>query len=519
MTIGGFIKGLKKITLIRLLVATLVLFSSCNFAAFHSQIEAMPSQLTLKTVIEYTLLLEPNILLEEAQQDVALGNFLINLGGFDIFLNWDVNAIHDRMPLLRSQEFIPGIFSNDSDQGLLNAGVSKTFLNGVSVNPTISMDRLQTNFKKAFDIPIENRAFINFKLDVPFFKGSMVGLTAKAAELNFLAEQYTYAQTISKSVLNSTLAYWSYLASYQSMNFLRKAADQDMQIIKGVNEMVDRGELASSDLTLAKANYEGRQSSYYAARQLYYSNKLRLATLMGIQTEKIAILPPPSTPFVKKRSMKFTQDELLPFFKNMCRYRTDLKAALLTIQANFALLKLQQTDLGPQFNSNASVGYRGLHEGTTAINAFSDNTKGPVASLGFNYQFPVQNNTAKGNYIAQSAKYGQSQIVYRDLLRTIKLNLIADFNQMQLAGIQSVYSKQAQDSYVKAVSNELAQLKAGETSLIDVLRVKDLLIQSQLSAIQSQSNYSQALASLYFDQGLLDCHDHLRCVIDLKPIS
>jgi len=519
MTIGRFIKGINQITSIKYLVVIIVLFSSCAFSRIQSQSDALPSQLNLKTVIEYTLLLQPNILLQEAQQDVALGNYLIDFGVYDIFLLGDVNVRRDRVPLLRSQQFLPGVFSLDSVEGIVNAGVSKTFFNGITANPAITMSRLQTNFKKAFDIPIENRAYIHFDLNIPFFKGSMIGLTAKAAYLNFLAEQYTYAQTINRSVLNSTLAYWRYLASYQSMNFLRKAADQDMLIVKSVKEMVDLGELASSDLTLAQANYEGRQSSYYAARQLYYSNKLNLATLMGIETEKIEILPPPSTPFPKKRSMQFTQKELPPFFKNMCRYRTDLKAALLRIQANFALLKLQKTNLGPQFNSNTSVGYRGLHEGTTAINAFSDNTKGPVAIVGLNYQFPVQNNTAKGNYIAQSARYGQSQIAYRDLLRTIKLNLISDFNQMQLAGIQSVYSKRAEESYVQAVNNEIAQLKAGETSLIDLLRVKDSLIQTQLSDIQARSNYSQALASLYFDQGLLDCHDHLRCVIDLKPIS
>lgn len=519
MTIENRLKRMLNSSITRVLVVSSILFSSLSFGTNHSKFGAMPSELTLKAVIEYTLLLEPNILLEEEQQDVALGDYLVNLGLFDIVLNWDVNAYRDRVPQLESQRFIPGLFSADSNEGILNAGISKTFRNGVSLKPNVNVDRLQTNLKRALNIPIENRAFINFKLDVPFFKGSMVGLVAKAAYLSFLAEQHTYAQTISKSVLNSTLAYWNYLASYQSMNFLKTIVAQDKLIVKSVKEMVSLGELASSDLTLAIANYEGHQSSYYAAKQVYVTNQLNLATLMGIESEIIAIIPPPATPFVKKRNMQFNQAELPQFFENMFLYRNDLKAALLRIQANAALLKLQQTDLGPQFNGNVALGYKGLHEGTNTIDAFSDNTKGPVGLLGFTYQFPVQNNTAIGNFTAQSAKFAQSQIVYRDLLRTIKLSLISDFNQMQLAGIQTVYSKQAEQNYVIAVNNELLQLKAGETSLIDMLRVKDLLIQAQLSNIQAQNNYSQALASLYFDQGLLDCHDHLRCVIDLKSIS
>lgn len=479
----------------------------------------MPSRLSLKTAIEYTLLLDPRILLQDEQQEVVLGNFLIDAGLFDIFLNADVNAIKDRVPLLRSQQFLPGIDSTDTEQGIFNAGINKMFRNGVSINPTIYMDRLQSNIKKALNIPIENRAVVKFNLDVPFFRGSMVGLTAKAAHLRFIAEQYSYAHTISKSVLDSVLAYWRYLASYQSMNFLGQAVEQDKEIVKNVKEMVDRGELTVSDLVLAKANYEGRLSSYYAYRQVYYNNKVTLAVLMGIQTEQITILPPPITNFAKKRPMKFTQSELPRFFENMCLYRNDLKAALLNIQANFALLKLQQTNLGPQFNGKASIGYRGLHEGTDASRSLSDNTKGPVALVGLNYQFPVENTTARGNYMAQSARYGQSQIVYKDLLRTIKLNLISAFNQLQLTGIQSVYSKMAEENYLIVVNNEILKLQAGESSLIDVLRIKDLLVQAQLSDIQSRSNYSQALASLYFEQGLLNCHSHTQCVIDLEPIS
>lgn len=510
-------------------VFSLLFFSSLDFAAHHrpKASQPLPRTLTLKAVIESTLLLDPDILLEEEQQDVVLGEFLTQFGFFDTVFNWDIAATQDFYPLQQSAQGIvdpilgpiPGPDSLNTDSGLFNTGLSKTFQNGVSLNSNVNMTRQQTNINRILDIPIENRSFVNFSLNVPFFQGSAVGLTAKAAYLSFLAERYTYAHTISRTVLDSILAYWTCLESYQSYNFLETAVQQDKRLVVGIKEMVDKGEQTESDLTLAKANLESRQATYYAFREKYFQDKERLANLMGIHTENINLLPPPSTSFPKKRNMNFTQQELPKFFKNMMQFRNDLKAAILNVKANYALLRLQQTNLGPQFNGNASVGYRGLYEGTETTRSLSNNTKGPVATVGLTYAFPLQNNTARGNLMTQSAVYAQSKITYMNLLRTIKLSLITAFNSVKLFGLQALYSKNAEGNYSQTLSNELLKLKLGESSLIDVLRIKDLMVQSQLDAIRSQSGYSQALAQLYFEQGLFNCHDHMHCAIDLKPIS
>lgn len=494
-------------------------FFVVSLAQANTKVHPLPPNLILRTVVETTLLLQPDILLQDAQREVTFGNFLVQAGFFDLYTNYDMLFTHDMFPLQKFQQVVPGIVSQNSDDGVLNAGVSKTFLNGVTLTPSINMLRNQNNINEILGIPIENRSFVNFTINVPFLKGSAVGLTARAAYLTYLSQQYSYAHTISKSVLDSVTAYWQYRGSYESMNYLREAVRTDKQIVESVKKMMENGEQTRTDLVLAKANYEGRLAFYYITRERYFENKRTLAVLMGIKSENIRLLPPPTSPFAKERHMKFTQAALPQFFINMMKYRNDIQAALLTIKANFALMKLDQTNLGPQLNGLGSVGYRGLNEGTNNARALSNNTQAPVYSLGLKYTFPVENNTARGTYMAQSAIYAQSQIVYRDLIRTIKLNLILAFNRVQLFGLQKVYSTNAEQYYNISVNDELEKLKFGEASLIDVLRIKDLLVQAELSRIDSQSSYSQALASLYFEQGLFYCHDHMHCLIDLTQIS
>jgi outer membrane protein TolC len=474
--------------------------------------------LTLKAVVETTLLLDPTILIQEEQQTVALGNFLVQAGFFDIFLNADAAYTHDRFPLQKHQQIF-GIDSRDTDSGIVNARVSKTFRNGVSIIPSVNMLRQQNNINKVLNIPIENRSFVNFAMNVPFFKGSAPGLSADATYLSFLAQQYNYAHTMSRSVLNSIVAYWEYRGAYESMNYLTGAIKTDLQTVNSIREMVKNGEQTQTDLDLAKANYQGRQALYYATRARYYEAKRTLAQIMGITSTQMKILPPPVSPFPKQRPMQFTQASLPKFFANMMRCRNDIRAAFLNIKANYALLKLQKTNLGPQLDGNVAVGYRGLNEGASFGNALSNNAKGPVATVGVTYSFPIENNTARGNFLAQSGVYAQSQITYKDLLRTIKLSLILAFNSVQLFGAQYGYSIRANHYYNVTINNEYEKLKFGEASLIDVLRIKDLLIQAELSAIESHKRYAQSLASLYFEQGLFICQDSMQCMLDLKPLS
>jgi outer membrane protein TolC len=504
-----------------LLIAPHTAISHAPYKHHHKSIRT----LTLRQVLESTLLLSPEILLENEQQTVVLGNFLTEFGLFDTIFNWDISALQDYNPLQAfnplglSQQTIPGTTSLNTDSGQFNIGLNKTYYNGINVGTSVNMTRQQTNMNKILDVPIENRSFINFTLNVPFLQGSAVGLAAKADYLNYLAERYTYAHTISQQALSSILAYWAYEESYQSFNVLAKAVAQDKQLVDVIKEMVKRGEQTQSDLTLAKANYEGRLALYYTFREQYFLNKQRLANLMGIKTEAINLLPPPSTNFAKMRNMEFTQGALVQFFKNMMIYRNDLKAALLTMKSNFTLLKVRRVNLDPQFNGNASVGYRGLYEGTETTRSLSENTKGPVASVGLTYSFPIENNTARGNLMSQSAVYAQSKINYNNLLRTIKISLITAYNSVKLFGYQTTYNKNAIGNYSETLNNEIIKLKLGEASLIDTLRIKDLLVQSQLDKIKAESGYSQALAQLYYEQGLFICHDHMHCRINLKPIS
>jgi hypothetical protein len=54
---------------------------------------------------------------------------------------------------------------------------------------------------------------------------------------------------------------------------------------------------------------------------------------------------------------------------------------------------------------------------------------------------------------------------------------------VQLFGAQYGYSIKANQYYNITINNEYEKLKFGEASLIDVLRIKDLLIQAELSAM------------------------------------
>jgi outer membrane protein TolC len=203
------------------------------------------------------------------------------------------------------------------------------------------------------------------------------------------------------------------------------------------------------------------------------------------------------------------QSQLARLVNLAIKRRSDLKAAQLRQDSARMLAGAAQTNLKPQLDVTVSVGYAGLAEGGSAgaLGGLVQNRGGTNIGTSISYQWPFDNNVARGRYRQQAAAYDQSTIRAASVERSIGIGVESTLSGLAHSARQLRESEEAVALYRISVENEKTKYKLGISTMIDVLTINDRLLGARLSNISYWLNTLNALARLNFETGTLFAED------------
>lgn len=465
----------------------------------------------LLDAVRLTLAKNPDIQLGEKQVESGQGVLQQASGQFDPSLSLTAGRSVDNTPLnqqsraLYARQGFP-VSQVSTNITSYNLALQKLLRNGIVLSPSIGATSTSGTLNDFSQLSAQNQGKVNFSIRVPLLRGSGESAAAgeTAAGLEWEARKQDLRYAISQSVLNTVTAYWSLLAAGKNLAIARESEASVRRMVGETRKLIEADELPAADLNMVKANLLDKTASRISAEQAQLVARQRLGQVMGISYRKIAALEPVDGFPVIATKLATLQSQSLRLIDLAMSRRADLAAARLRQDSARTLAGAAQSNLKPQLDVNLSVGYSGLAEGGSVIPGGLDQNRGG-ANIGtsISYQWPFDNNVARGQYRQQAAAYDQSTIRTSSLERAIALGVESALSALTHGAQQLEKSEETVELYRISEENEKTKYKLGISTMIDVLTTSDRLLSARLSNIAFRLNTLNALAQLNFETGAL----------------
>ncbi len=483
---------------------------------FASYCQAADERLTganlgLLDSVHVALARNPSVLSSSRQVDIAQGQFRQAQGSFDTVLSASATNQRKYTPHTAADQLIAGDGAADSvlsDETNGSLKVTQLLRNGITIEPAVTISRASDSSALSQQTPIANRSTVGVNVTVPLMKNPGADIAAvgeRTAELEVQAVRLDRTQVLSQATLSVVTSYWYYLAAEKARLIALDAETSSLRRTEDTGKLVDAEVLPAAERDLVAADGAAKRSARIAAEQALEDARSNLARSMGLSPQEAHTLPLPGEDFPTALSQAFDPARQLERMRELAlRQRTDLQA--IQIRYSQAEINLDATRKGlkPQLDLVLGVGVSGLNEGNANANYFgaaNSNLRGPNATVGINYQFPVQNRSAAGYLIQKQGAVDQLDINRHDLQASILISIEGLATSVYRLGLQMADSKRSVELYAKSVANEEIRRKMGRSTLIEVLNVSDRLLLARQSLTTVQLNYANAIAQLRFACG------------------
>ncbi len=455
-----------------------------------------------------TLANQPSIFLQEEETKINKGTVQKETGRFDT--SFDVAMSHDHAEIPLSSEAQEGGLSSSStiDETTFSLGFRKLFRTGVSISPSVSSIRNDTTLSDS-DPVASGR--VDFLITVPLLKG-LGGEATGAGELkaknDYEASVLLLSHSVSQAVLNTTGAYWVYVAFKRRLQELIGSESRAIEMLKNMKELVKAAEKPAADLERVEANLASKTATRFQGEQDLFEARQNLGLTVGFSYDEFSQLPPPTDKFpelVTKDLNKLNATQDL-FIKKSINRRADYKAFEKNQYSDQILIRSSKNNLKPQLDFNLNLGYSGMDEGNRfgrMATSLTSNVPGASVSATLLFTFPLKNNSARGQLLERKSQYRQGIIQTKDLARNIQSNVAVAFSAVKYNLSALEKSREAIDFYKLSVKNEKAKYLLGMSTLIDIINTEDGLTLASLDEISAHLNLARAIANLRFETGTL----------------
>jgi outer membrane protein TolC len=178
--------------------------------------------------------------------------------------------------------------------------------------------------------------------------------------------------------------------------------------------------------------------------------------------------------------------------------RTDLLALEKQIAGAQRLLESARQGLRPKLDLQVGVTYnRAVNSGDLPYsNSVGPNLGGPSVTAQLNYQFPVQNRTARGLLLERSAQLTELLISQHDLTNAVSTAVDTALQSVLSSANQLKVAQEALQLYAQAVDQEIIKQKNGISTIIDVINVETRFVNARINFLQAQLAHATAVARL-----------------------
>ena len=513
-----------------LLVSVLFLYLSVGVHLSWGIEENFPqnksSELSLMAAVYQTLAQQPSIKIAE-QEVVGKSAFLQEADGrFDLTIGSALGYHATFTPLSRAQETATGKSSQDKGVGDFTLSLNQELASGILLQPSLTITRTDD---RSFGAETQNDASVNFSLIIPLQKGrgrEVVEADVRSARVSLQGSRYRLQHITALSIKEMAAAYWNYVAAEKKLTIFKNIEDRTRKAVADMRELVKTDENPAADLGPLKANLSDKSFSLVVAEQNLLAARHQLGMAMGLPRIEDGGLLRPLDCFPEITDMTGAhaadQTQLSGLVSLAKKMRADLKGLLSNEEAARITLVAADNALKPQVDLVFRAGYNGLAEGDNwkkSIGSLNSRVPGLNYGVVLNYQFPYQNNSAKGRRAQLDAALAQARISTADLERNITSQVEVVYAALRRSLQELQFSAEAVKVYQQVVVDEKEKVRLGMSTVIDLIAMADKLESALLAEVSSRLNYANALLDLRYETGTLISWEEDESSLNFKNLT
>lgn len=534
------------------LALTLVTGTLPGHAAADSTDTKSAPKLTLKEAILRTMQANPLVLIQKAQLSGAKGSRKIESSAFDVNSSASYNGGINRVPLDSITAAQAKASKAEDHSGSLGGNLNTLLRSGQQLDLTALSSRqdddlLHTNSP--------NASSVFFTLRQPLFRGrdpEAVTALEDAAKIDERAQRHLLLNTLAQQIQLVVTGYWNYLAAYQNLQIL-KASEQRGFILFDSAKKHAKSVAASppaspppapaaagavpasappanaaaanlaieQETVLLEATVYQRTSARIDAELQMDAAKQALGLAMGLEGHEIADLglPSDSFPVVVTESQLPKEDEWHAYEQDALTRRRDMLASEEQVKSAELRTYRAKNDLLPTINVGVRTGYNGLDEGSSQrryFSSFADDIEGWSVTGLLQYNFPLQNNYAKGSLLQAKALHDQAKILRDNTQRNVVSGVWLAFRAIESNVHEYVQSRQGVTVFQAAYNKAEKLFMANSLSAVDALSIDSSYTLSYQTLVKSQRDYAAALAALRYATGTLLERDEAKALQEIE---
>ncbi len=481
----------------RLSAAVLCLGLVALTAGLKAQEPGPPAGLSLTEAVELALRHDPNLRLEEARLRSARGVLLSSRGTFDPVLSTGLSEVSTNDPLTEQSSKQQSLTGTSFD-------VKKRFRNGFSLEP--GLDLLRTDESG----PGVNVGTFSVTLRQPLLRGR--GRTALAApemsaERQVAAGELDLRQVTAERVLAVASQYWLARAAALNLGILRETEDRARELLETTRKLIEADVTPAAEVVQVEANLAAKEASRIGGERDLFEARQGLGREIGLDRQAIAALPLPSDGFPALPSTAAPgaaeQDR---FVAAALERRSDLLAARERRSAAEILRRAGDNALKPQLDLVVTPSYTGLVEGNEPGSFFSPlyrNVPGASAEFGITLSWPTANSLARGQLVQLESTREQTTLLEDLVEKQVSADVPVALDAVARHAQQLERAAAAVRLFERTVINEEKKLRAGTSTLIDLITQRDRLTSARQAEVSAQLSLALALLELRFQTGTL----------------
>ncbi|HEY9421965.1 MAG TPA: TolC family protein, partial [Thermoanaerobaculia bacterium] len=443
---------------------------------------------------------DPNLLIEESRVRSSRGALLGTQAIFDPVLVSSLDQRRTDDPLSESTTRERSILTN-------SLGLTKRFRTGLSIKPELQLTRTEEGTAGA---EAANLGTVALTLRQPLLRGRGREANAapeRSAERQVAASELDLRQTTLERTLIVISQYWQTRAALLNLEILRESEERARDLFETTRKLIEADFIPAADLVQVEANVVAKETARIGGERTFFQERQALGREIGLRPERIAALPFPSDPFprVPAPVAPSVADHQLWISRALER-RVDLQAARERRSAAEFLQKAADNALKPQVDLIFTPSYSGLVQGGSASSFFSPlyrNVPGVSSGLSLALAWPTPNSRARGDLIQIEEAREQSALVADLISRQIGANVPIALDAVVRDVQQLDRATEAVRLFERAVENEEKKLRAGTSTLIDVISQRDRLTAARQSQVSAHLALAVAVAQLRFETGTL----------------
>lgn len=448
--------------------------------------------------VRLTLERDPNLALAATRVEVARGFLLTARGRFDPFLS---------AALIGSDLELPESAETTVESRLLEGSllVAKEFASGLSIEPRLDLTRIETPGEVTV-----NTSIVSFTVRQPLLRDhgrDVVTAGTLAAERELTASRFDRRHTVAQRVVAVATQYWLLRAAEEGLAILRGSEQRSRELLETTRRLIEADVTPAAELVQLEADLTSKESQRIGGERDLFAARLDLGREIGLPAADPAVSGLPSDPFPALAAGEVAGDAGAAAYVELAlELRADLEAARQRLAAAELRLRAARDAVEPRLDLLFVPSYSGLVEGDgdgELLAPLADGVPGLGASLGLSFEWPIVNRARLGDLLRAQAAGEQSALELRLLHQQIGADVPIALDAVRRTAEQLERAVRAVELFEVAVANEEKKLRAGTSTLIDVISQQDRLTASRQNAVGARFNLALALLELRFQTGTL----------------